>query len=230
MLIGIADPELAQPIVGGEQRLDIHGVPWVRYVAISEAIPEGKNPRIIYVDGRLTFVTTSRRHDFWSECLGDLVKAVAAGTGIGYAIGGRSTFRREDQEGGVEGDETFYLGENARIMRGSIDVDLATQPPPDLAIEVELSNPADQAMLAWDRIGVPEVWRFRVKTGTLTFWIRQPGGGYHQSGQSLGLPMLSLEDIASQLKFAEEMDAGSWVLGLYTWVRDVLVPRQVAGG
>lgn len=230
MSIANVEPTLAQSIsVAGEQRLDLDGIPWSRYVTISEAIPEGKNLRIIYVDGRMTFLTTSRRHDFWSECFGELVKAVAAGTGVGYSIGGRATFRREDHQGGVEGDETFYFGDNARRMRGSVDIDLATQPPPDLAIEIELSNPADEAMLAWGRIGVPEVWRFHVKTSSLSFWLRQPDGTYTQTDRSMGLPMLRPFDVTKQLRIADEMDAGRWVMGLYAWVRETLIPRQAGG-
>lgn len=231
MSIAFAEPEVALDTrAEAEQRLDLGGVSWSRYLTISGAIPEGKNVRIIYLDGRLTFATTSRRHDFWSECFGDIVKAIATVTGIGYAVGGRATFRREDQQGGVEGDETFYLGENARKMRGSVDVELATQPPPDLAIEVEVSNPADLAMLAWGRLGVPEVWRFQVKSWSLSFWLRQPDGSYSQAEQSSGFPTLRPDDVTAQLRLADDMEAAPWVLGLHAWTREVLVPRRAGGG
>ena len=39
---------------------------------------------------------------------------------------------------GLEGDRTFYLGDNAELMRGHQDIDLDVQPAPDLAIEVEV--------------------------------------------------------------------------------------------
>lgn len=123
-----AGPALASP-PEVEQRLDLAGISWDRYAKISDALPEGGGVRLMYLDGRLTFATTSRRHDFWSIGLGDLVKAIAGATGIGYAVGGRATYRREDLRGGVEGDEVFYLGENARKMRGPVEIDLATQPP-----------------------------------------------------------------------------------------------------
>lgn len=213
-----------------EQRLELGGMNWERYIRVADAVPDHAGARMTYLDGSLTFVTTSRRHDALSECLSDLVKIVAVGIGVNWAVAGRATFRREDKRTGVEGDQTFYFGAHASRMRGNINVDLKTQPPPDLAIEVEVSNPAEMSILAWSRIGVPEVWWFHVDSWTLTFLALQEDGTYLPVTRSLALPTLTPEDVADQLRRSEEMDTSPWYQALSTWVRDVLVPRQAGGG
>ena len=213
-----------------EQRLDLGGISWDRYTRIADAIPDHAGTRTIFLDGRLTFMTTSRRHDALADALSDLVKAVAVGTRVGFAVGGRATYRQSEQGAGVEGDQTFYFGENARRMRGNINIDLATQPPPDLAIEVEVANPAELSIAAWGRLGVPEVWHFKVDSWTLTFLSRQADGSYLPSARSLGLPTLTPEDVTAQLRISEEIDTSDWYEALRNWVREVLILRQAGGG
>ena len=123
---------------------------------ISDALDDQPGLRMIYCDGRLVFAGESRRHDWFAERLGEFVKAMARGLGIPWEDAGGATFRRENMYAGLEGDKTFYFGEHAVLMRGPLDIDLAAQPPPDLAVEVEVSHSADAAVVAWGR-----PWRFR---------------------------------------------------------------------
>src|SRR5690606_1705069 len=102
-------------------------------------------------------------HDWFAELLGILVTTVATGCGIEWEPSGQATYRHPDLDAGIEGDRVFYIGANAGPMRGPLNIDLSTQPPPSLAIEVEHTHPANEATVAWGRIGVPEVWRFNVK-------------------------------------------------------------------
>ena len=116
---------------------------------------------MIYCDGRLTLVGKSRKHYWYAERLGELAKAVARGSRIPWEDAGTATFRLESMKAGLEGDKTFYVGNNAELMRGPLDIDLDVQPAPDLAIEVEVSHAADAALVAWERLGVSEICRFR---------------------------------------------------------------------
>ena len=144
--------------------------------------------RLIYNDGRLIFMGKSRRHERLAESLGHLVLGVAAYLQIDCEPSGEATYRRRQKEAGVEGDRTFHFGSNAERMRGMENYDFEVDPPPDLAIEVEASHRADDAMYAWGRLGVPEVWRFDTATFTCTFWNRREDGTYEQVVRSLFLP------------------------------------------
>jgi Uma2 family endonuclease len=224
MTVTLAEPAAveAQP---SDQRFVIGGVGWDSYVAISDALDERPGMRLIYCVGRLIFVGKSRRHDWYAERLGELVKALARGLAIAWEDAGGATFRREDMNAGLEGDKTFYLADHAVQMRGAGDIDLSVQPPPDLAIEVEVSHSADTALLVWGRVGVPEVWKYRPKGPELTFCLRAEDGSYTTSERSLGFPAVKPMDVLAQMALANELGADRWNEQLDEWVRDVIRSR-----
>jgi Uma2 family endonuclease len=195
----------------------LRGIDYEGYVAINDAIREDHPVRVIYVDRRLTFLTASRRHEWYARRLAELVKAVASAAGVGWEDAGSATFRRREKEIGVEGDETFYFRAHAEQMRGSVNIDLSIQPPPDLAIEVEVSHPANDAMLVYGRLGVPEVWRLDVDAWRLSFCLRREDGSYEVS------------DILDQLQLADALGADQWFLQLPEWVRTTILPRMAEG-
>ncbi len=214
---------------GAERFFVLYGVEYDAYVTINDALGDGHAVRLIYVDERLTFLTASRRHEWNSERVGELVRAVATGAGLDWESAGSSTYRKKAKEVGVEGDLTFYFGAHALLMSGPVNIDLSTQPPPDLAIEVELTHPADDALLVYGRLGVPEVWRMDVNSWTLSFLLLREDGTYAASERGLALPWLSADDVLDQLRLAEAMSAGRWFARLNEWVRTTILPR-IAGG
>lgn len=217
--------ETPTTLQGGGQFVELPNISWAQYVAISEAIGERPNPRLIYLDGSLEIVVTSRHHDWYAERLAQLTVEVASVCRIPWEDAGTATYQREKKEAAVEGDKTFYLGPNAEIMRGSVNIDLDTQPPPDLAIEVEVSHSANRAMKVWGRLGVPEVWRFDPQRDKIGFWKRREDGTYEPIDHSLGLPALTPADVLDQMKLAESLGSSEWFDQLRAWVRATVLPR-----
>jgi Uma2 family endonuclease len=216
--------------LAADQCVVLNGLGWDAYVTINDAVREKPHVRMIHVDRRLTLLIPARPHWWYAERLADIARFLAAGGGIFWETAGSATFRRADLEVGVEGDRTFYLREHAEIMKGPRNIDLSCQPPPDVAIEVEVSHPADDALLAWGRIGVPEIWRFDAEHGTLEFCQRGPDGNYRPESRSTQLPPLSAEDVLAQLQFAEEMGSSHWYTQAGEWARGILAARPSEGG
>jgi Uma2 family endonuclease len=214
----------------GDQRIVIPETSWEEYVAINDAIVERPNIRMFYCDGRLTLLTESRKHGWASRCLLLLVTALAQGLKVPCEVAATATFRRKAKSAGVEGDETFYFGKNAEVMKGLKDIDLTAQPPPDLAIEVEVSHSADDAVLVWGRLGVAEVWRFDPIAWQCSFWGRRGDGTYEPRDGSLAFPMLTPDDVLQQMRLADELGYGEWNARLGQWVRKVILPRKRKGG
>jgi len=213
----------------GEQRFVMGRVSWDAYVKISDALEDQPGLRLIYCDGRLVFVGKSRRHEWLSECLGHLVMAIAAQLGIPCEPAGEATYRRRENKAGLEGDRTFHLGANAIRMRGGKNYDFSTDPPPDLAIEVEVSHSADEAMEAWGRAGVPEVWRFEAATSTCSFWKRRQDGSYEKTPLSASIPELTGEDVAELVGQAQDLGMAPWLAQLPHWVDRVIRARLTGG-
>jgi Uma2 family endonuclease len=210
-----------------DQSLVLRGVDWDQYVTINDALPDRRGLRMIYIDGSLTFLTLSRRHDWFVDYLDSIIKAITLGCGIEMDVAGSATFRLAGERVGVEGDRTYYFGQHTEIMGGPLDIDLTTQPPPDLAIEVELTHRADKAIATYARIGVPEVWRFDAGRWTLTFLSLGENGSYQPAAKSRCLPLLTPEDVVAQLRLAEEISSFSrWFTQLNEWVRTTLLTRM----
>lgn len=60
-------------------------------------------------------------------------------------------------DSGIEPDQCFYI-QNQAQMRGKRRIDLTLDPPPDLAIEVDVTSKTQ--LDAYAALGVPELWRY----------------------------------------------------------------------
>jgi Uma2 family endonuclease len=72
---------------------------------------------------------------------------------------GSTTFRREDLARGFEPDSCFYIQSVERIS-GRATLDLTIDPPPDLVIEIDLTNASLDKFPIYAQVGVPEIWRY----------------------------------------------------------------------
>ena len=209
-----------------EQRMVLSPITWKQYEALLQVFPEHAGLRVTFLDGRITLLSPTRRHDWFEKILGRFVEAIAESSNIELEVSGHTTYRRDDLDAGVEGDQAYYFGANARTMRGPIPVDLATQPPPDLTIEVEALHSADDSIAVWGRLGVREVWRINVTQSTVCFMVRRDDGSYEASTRSKAFPTLEPIDLLLQLELAEKLGWSMWVGQLNEWVRTVLLPRN----
>jgi len=216
----------APKTVEREPHFILDGIAWSQYVAISDALPDRPGLKLIYNAGRMTFLSPTRRHDWYAERLDDIVAAIAAGFEIEMEDAGHATYRLQGPKVGVEGDKTFYFGHHAELMRGALNIDLTTQPPPDLAIEVEVTHSADDAIAAWGRLGTPEVWRHNTDNETIRFLVRRDDATYADAPRSAAFPFLEPADVMEQMQRAAELGRSRWFAQLPEWVRTVLLPRR----
>jgi Uma2 family endonuclease len=111
----------------GEQRFVLGCVDWPTYRAISEAL-RGRHLHFAYDRGALEFMTISQRHGNYSRLLGRLIVALTEELGLPILGFGDMTCEREDLERAAEPDESFYIGNEARV-RDKDEIDLTTDPP-----------------------------------------------------------------------------------------------------
>ena len=78
---------------GDDRVVIIPRLTWDAYAAIGDAIPDPRGLRMVFVEGRLTFLTVSRRHEWYAEAIAELFKAVVLGCGIDWAGSGSATYR-----------------------------------------------------------------------------------------------------------------------------------------
>ena len=111
-------------------------------------------------------------------------------------------------------------------MRGGKNYDFSTDPPPDLAIEVEVSHSADDAIEAWGRMGVSEVWRFDAANFACSFWNRRGDGSYQRTDRSMFLPKLGPDDVVEMIDRPRHPGQFPGSPSSQNWVERVLRPRE----
>ncbi|CAN5913091.1 Uma2 family endonuclease [soil metagenome] len=203
------------------QRIVLQGMSWGLYEALLEE-NQTRHIFLTYDRGKLEFMSPSFRHEIYAHLIGVMIGVLAEELEIPIKCGRTTTFRRRELNKGLEPDECFWIGNEPR-MRGKLDYDPATDPPPNLAIEIEVSRRALDRMGIYAALGVPEIWRCDGQT--LTIHHRQADGSYSVVPRSPSLPMLPPEDVLRFLALYETRDETSWKRAFRDWVRAEVLPQ-----
>src|SRR5262245_37853905 len=137
-------------------RILLQNVPWETYVQLRD-VSENDHIRMTYDRGTLELMSPLSIHEWYGRILGRCVETATMELGIDIRSGGSTTFRREDLERGLEPDECYYILNEPRV-RGKDNLDLSVDPPPDLAIEVDVTRTSTGKMTIYAAIGIPELW------------------------------------------------------------------------
>jgi Uma2 family endonuclease len=163
-------------------------VPWSLYRQMAQVYGE-RHFRFMYDAGTLTVMPPLPAHDKPKKLLARMVEALSEEWSIPIESYGSSTWDREDLLKGLEADECYYV-QNAAAVAGRVDIDLTRDPPPDLAIEVELTSILRRREGIYADLGVPELWRYRVDRSVKAYALRQ--GRYVEIDRSLAFPELKI--------------------------------------
>ena len=192
----------------------LRGVAFKEYARLA-ANPANYHLRMTYLDGVLEIVSPKLlRHEVPSVRFLFLVATVANELGLKSMSIGSATFQRGGEKrtlgAGAEPDQGFYIQNHARLRRDR-DPDLeAGDPPPDLWIEVDNRGNSARRLPVYARLGVPEIWRYRVKTKRLEF-LRLVEDRYDTIESSLALPILSPANVLEMLAVGEALSDQEWI-------------------
>ncbi|MGD1904876.1 MAG: Uma2 family endonuclease [Leptolyngbyaceae cyanobacterium] len=153
-------------------------VSWEQYEALLVDLGEARRiPRINYCRGSLEIMSPLPAHERPHRIIADIVKAILDGQDRDWEDFGSTTFKKPKQAG-LEPDTCFYI-QNAERVRSVTRLNMETDPPPDLAIEADVTSKT--TLETYGALGVPEVWIY--DEGTLT--IQQlRGDGYAAVNES----------------------------------------------
>jgi Uma2 family endonuclease len=149
--------ELRRLSIPPGQRVLLHEVSWQEFELILEELGDHRSARIAYDNGILEIMTPLPEHEAAKEVVGDLVKALLEELDIEFLTLGSTTFKNQAMFKGIEPDQCFYI-QNELAVRGKKRLDLAVDPPPDLALEIDITSRTHPSI--YQALGVPELWRF----------------------------------------------------------------------
>jgi Uma2 family endonuclease len=182
--------------LSAERRVVLDGVSWSLYQNMLAEVGNG-HVRLTFDQGRLEIMSPSYRHEIPKKVLARLIEAYADAMNLNVEGLGSMTFAREDLQKGIEPDECYYVN-NASVVIGREELDLAIDPPPDLAIAIDISAPDIARQPIYAALGVAEIWRYDGKI--VTALHRNSTGGYSPATHSLVFPKLSTETLNELLQ------------------------------
>lgn len=212
-------PETAAPPLAGERRILIPRVSWEFYIAFRDELDRwgSRAVRLTYDRGSLEIMTTGRPHERYKKMLAKLVETLVYELHIAVASGGQMTLRREDLERGLEADDCWWIAHEAE-MRGREDYDPHNDPPPDLALEIEITNPLLDKLGIYAELGVPEIWRCDGQR--LEFWRRRDDASYRQVENSIAFPFLRPDHLLPYLRIDDDLDETTRLHRFAEWLRE----------
>jgi len=175
------------------QRLLIQDLQWSEFEALLTELGEKRASRIAYHNGILELRMPLPKHERAKSLLGDMVKILLEELEIDCECFGSTTFKQQNMNAGLEPDECFYI-KNHLLMRGKDRLDLRIDPPPDLAIEVDVTSKTQLG--AYRSLAVPELWVYE-KT-ELKIYILQ-SGTYQSVMQSPTFPNLPILELVAEV-------------------------------
>lgn len=170
--------------------VSISNLSWQDFETILVDLGEHRNTRLTYYRGTLD-VSPLALHERPHRIIADIVKALLDAQGQDWEDFGSTTVKHPDIDG-VEPDTCFYI-QNATQVQGCTDMNLAIYPPPDLAIESDVTS---TTLKAYEALGVPEVWIYRNRE--LRIYLLQ-AGKYVQCAMSPIFPTLAIIKLIQEL-------------------------------
>jgi Uma2 family endonuclease len=155
-------------LAAAPQRFMLRGVSWKMYQELRD-IPEMYHVRMTFDGGNLEMMSPSFLHEQFCSLIDLLIYTWAEELEIDLVRCRTMTVRREGLQKGFEPDNCYYL-RNGSLVRGKTELDFSVDPPPDLAVEVDVSRSSAGKLALYAAFGVPEVWRYdgqRIEVYTL---------------------------------------------------------------
>jgi Uma2 family endonuclease len=212
-------PSAEMPPLGADapQRFLFESADWALYEQMRERL-SGRHVFVTYYKGKLELVTTSLLHEMVVGLVAMMIRVLAEETRTPLKGAGTVTLRREDLDEGTQADSSFYTVNEAK-MRGKQKLDLKVDPPPDLAVEVEITKRLGERKNIYREIGVPELWVYGV--GRLTILVRQ-AEDYQVVDRSPTFPHLSPQELFGFIANGLNEDESKWVADFRARVREAL--------
>lgn len=183
--------------------ITFHNVSWEEYEELLEEVGEASGLRISYDEGTLNVMTLSAKHEYYERFLEKMLGCVIVRLGINIRSFGSATMRKEKKRKGNEPDLCFYV--QTGVIGNRIELDFEIDPPPDVAVEIDIHHDSRKKFSIYAGLEVPELWRFNGDALTIYLLAEE---SYEEVEASRALPMLTAEVLTGFL--AQLRDEGDF--------------------
>lgn len=200
-----------------EERVLLGNVSWSTYLALVE---DSENPRgrMAYDQGVLEIMAPSAQHENVKTLIGRMVETFTLELAIEIRSVGSTTFKRVDLEKGIEADECYYI-ESTAAIRDIEEIDLTIHPPPDLAIEIDISRRSHMKLRIYAALQIREVWRY---DGAEIQVLVLRDGEYEKAEQSKVLPRFPVAKALELVQQRRTLGETELINRFRMWVQEQL--------
>lgn len=173
--------------------------------------------RHTYDGWTLEMMTPRKDHEWVKALLCRMIEAVAFALEIPIQSVGSMTLATGPHDRGLQPDGSYYVGREKEV-RGSDQYQPGEDPPPDLAIEVDVTSTSIPRLPVYAQIGVPEIWRY--EDGKVRFHSLAESAEYREAQCSQAFPFIAASDIARFLDLRHKTDENSVIRAVVEWARE----------
>ncbi len=195
--------------------LTLDHVSWDEYDELLEELDEQPSYRLAYDNGRLEIMTVSAEHEGPAKLIPSLILILAEELNLNYLSRGSTTLRKRKKAIGKDPDDCYYFKDFKKIA-GKKRLDLSVDPPPDLALEVDITHGSLSKFPIYAGVEVPELWRH---DGKKMIFYRLFENGYIEIPHSDLFPFLTPDVVLTFLQRGEAEGAIVMVKEFREWVK-----------
>lgn len=205
-----------------EQRTVLRNISWETFESLLKETGEDRGARFAYDCGTLEIMTPLYEHENPKSNLGNFIVALAEELDIEIKSAGSTTLKRKIVKRGIEPDNCYYI-QNELAVRDKEELDLEIDPPPDLAIEIDITSTSVNKSQIYAALGVPELWRYN---GRVLKFSQLGDGEYIESEFSLAFPLVSVTDISRFIEQRKIQGEIALLKSFRAWIRDKIIENS----
>ncbi len=195
--------------------LHLQDVSWKEYEELVERRDEVSHVRLSYDQGLLEIMSPSAKHEKYARLFEHLIAVLTEELNLEFVSCGSVTLRLQKKSKGTEPDDCFYIRNVAQILDKEW-INLETDPPPDLAIEIDVTHPTLNKLAIYAGLGVPEVWRYN---GARVEFYRLVEEGYAVIPASHLFPFLMPAALVEYLRLGSTQGINTMRRAFQAWVQ-----------
>lgn len=206
---------IATPIIA-EQRTILQNISWETFETLLAETGEHRGSRFAYECGILEIMSPLIEHESYKSIFGNLVIVLAEELGIEIKSAGSTTLKLKSANRAIEPDNCYYI-QNELAFRGKQTLDLSTDLPPDLAIEIDITSTSVNKLEIYAYLGVPEIWIFNGRVLQFYHLVEKQ---YIECEFSYVFPLVSATEISQFIDQSKTIGEIALIKFFRNWVRN----------
>ena len=194
----------------------LRNITWDGYQQLLKIVGDKRSARLTFDRGTLEITKPLEEHEFSGRLIERLIIILAVELGLKIKTMGSTTLDRSDLNRGAEPDNAYYI-QNQPLVAGRT-VDLATDPAPDLVVEVDITHTDINKPALYASMGVPEFWRYNGREWRI---YKLENSEYLEVSVSPTFPILPKEKLYEFLASAQ-LDEVEAEVDFRNWVREMI--------